>query len=167
MNYYKVKFLKGNQPQGRPYTYAFDGELSAGDKVELPNGKHGVVEGVAVMEEVEKFGTDRIKEIVGKYVEPVRKYRIIEILDRKTKNIRTDGRYPLRIGRICKKPKAVVTEPMSVEYIANADGSDYSNRFLRTSRVVDVYETDEKLEIETMNSIYIFEQVDANEAESM
>lgn len=69
MNYYKVKFLKDNQPQGKPYTYAFDGELSAGDKVELPNGKHGVVEGVADMEEVEKFGADRIKEIVGKYVE--------------------------------------------------------------------------------------------------
>lgn len=70
MNYYKVKFLKDNQPQGRPYTYAFNGELSAGDKVELPNGKHGVVEGVADMKEVEKFGVDRIKEIVGKCVEP-------------------------------------------------------------------------------------------------
>lgn len=71
MNYYKVKFLKGNQPQGKPYTYAFNGELSAGDKVELPNGKHGVVEGVADMEEVERFGADKIKKIVGKYVEPV------------------------------------------------------------------------------------------------
>lgn len=70
MNYYKAKFLKDNQPQGRPYTYAFNGELSAGDKVELPNGKHGVVEGAADMEEVEKFGVDRIKGIVGKYVEP-------------------------------------------------------------------------------------------------
>lgn len=69
MNYYKVKFLKNNQPQGRPYTYAFDGELSAGDKVELTDGKHGVVEGVADMKEVEKFGVDRIKEIVGKCVE--------------------------------------------------------------------------------------------------
>lgn len=69
MNYYKVKFLKNNQPQGGPYTYAFDGELSAGDKVELPNGKHGVVEGVADMEEVEKFGADRIKEIAGKCLE--------------------------------------------------------------------------------------------------
>lgn len=71
MNYYKVKFLKDNQPQGRPYTYAFNGELSAGDKVELPNGKHGVVDGVADMEEVEKFGMDRIKKIMGKCVEPV------------------------------------------------------------------------------------------------
>lgn len=69
MNYYKVKFLKSNQPQGRPYTYAFNGELSAGDKVELPNGKHGVVEGVAGIEEVEKFGVDRIKEIVEKFEE--------------------------------------------------------------------------------------------------
>lgn len=69
MNYYKVKFLKDGQPQGRPYTYAFNGELSAGDKVELPNGKHGVVECVADMGEVEKFGADRIKEIVGKYEE--------------------------------------------------------------------------------------------------
>lgn len=69
MNYYKVKFLKGNQPQGRPYTYAFNGELSAGDKVELPNGKHGIVEGVADTKEVEKFGVDKIKEIVGKYEE--------------------------------------------------------------------------------------------------
>lgn len=71
MNYYSVRFLKDNQPQGRPYTYAFGSELSAGDKVELPNGKHGVVEGVADMEEVEKFGADRIKEIVGKYEESV------------------------------------------------------------------------------------------------
>lgn len=66
MNYYSVRFLKDNQPQGRPYTYAFGSELSAGDKVELPNGKHGVVDGAADMEEVERFGADRIKEIVGK-----------------------------------------------------------------------------------------------------
>lgn len=69
MNYYKVKFLKDSQPQGRPYTYAFNGELFAGDKVELPNGKHGVVDGVAGMEEVEQFGMDKIKEIVGKCLE--------------------------------------------------------------------------------------------------
>lgn len=69
MNYFKIRFLKDNQPKGRPYTYAFNGELSAGDKVELPNGKHGIVEGVADMEEVERYGADKIKEIVGKYEE--------------------------------------------------------------------------------------------------
>ena len=47
-----------------------------------------------------------------------------------------------------------------LEYIANADGSDYSNRFLRTSRVVDVFERGALMEIETMNSTYVFKKVD-------
>lgn len=164
MNYIKAKFLKGDKPSGRAYTYSSEEKLNPGDIVTDAKGsKLLVVDEPVDMAWVETYGADKVA-VVKKYVEPARKYCIVDILDSKTKETRTDGRYPLRIGRICKKPKVVVTEPMSVEYIANADGSDYSNRFLRTSRVVDVYETDEKLEIETMNSIYIFEPVDAGES---
>ena len=43
MNFFKVKFLKNGQAQGRSYTYKSSLELAPGDKVEFPGGSHGVV----------------------------------------------------------------------------------------------------------------------------
>lgn len=67
MNFYKVKFLKNGQAQGRAYTYKSCLELSSGDKVELPGGSHGVVMDEPVdMAWVESYGEERLKEIVKK-----------------------------------------------------------------------------------------------------
>lgn len=67
MNFFKVKFLKNGQAQGRSYTYKSSLELSPGDKVELPGGKHGVVMNEPVdMAWVEAYGENNLKEIVKK-----------------------------------------------------------------------------------------------------
>lgn len=87
------------------------------------------------------------------------KYKITLIAD-KDGQPRTDGRYPLRIGRICKKPEPILDCPICIEYLQNADGSDYSGRFLRTSTVQCVSEHDNIIEIKTRNSIYKFEKVE-------
>lgn len=67
MNFYKVKFLKNGQAQGRSYTYKSSLELAPGDKVELPGGKHGVVMDEPVdMPWVETYGEENLKEITRK-----------------------------------------------------------------------------------------------------
>lgn len=67
MNFFKVKFLKNGQAQGRSYTYKSSLELFPGDKVELPGGKHGVVMDKPVdMTWVEAYGEENLKEIVKK-----------------------------------------------------------------------------------------------------
>ena len=52
-----------------------------------------------------------------------------------TSYTRTDGRYPLRIGRICIKPVPTIGYPLLVNYVKDRDGSDY-NRSVLTSRCV-------------------------------
>ena len=67
MNFYKVKFLKNGQAQGRSYTYKSSLELGTGDKVELPRGKHGVVVDEPVdMAWVKTYGEENLKEITQK-----------------------------------------------------------------------------------------------------
>ena len=67
MNFYKVKFLKNGQAQGRAYTYKSSLELAPGDKVELPGGSHGVVMDEPVdMAWAESYGEEKLKEIVKK-----------------------------------------------------------------------------------------------------
>lgn len=73
---------------------------------------------------------------------------------------RTDGRYPQRIGRICEKPKAFIGQPLFVNYIYKADGTDYRGFTLRTSFVERVSECGNRITVETMNSIYGFEKVE-------
>lgn len=87
------------------------------------------------------------------------KYRITMIKD-KSGVPRTDGRYPIRIGRICLKPVPILDCPMCIEYLENADGSDYSGRYLQTSSVERVSEHDNVIEVETKNSIYRFEKAE-------
>ena len=70
MNFYKVKFLKNGQAQGRAYTYKSSLDLIPGDKVELPNGSHGVILDEQVdMAWVETYGEEKLKEIIKKVEE--------------------------------------------------------------------------------------------------
>ena len=70
---------------------------------------------------------------------------------------RTDGRYPLRVGRICAfvRPPSV-GECLYIEWLRNADGSFYGGWF-RTSVVYKIEShEDGRLIITTNNSIYTF-----------
>lgn len=90
-------------------------------------------------------------------------YRIANIMfanGEKAGCIRTDGRYPARIGRTCFKPEPYIGVPLIINYIANSDGSDYLGYTLRTSNVVNYLESGNKLTVKTMNSIYEFEKVE-------
>ena len=86
-------------------------------------------------------------------------YKITKITHSGTKGERgqdrTDGRYPMRIGRTVELDldKVKLGKPMIINYLKNADGSDYSNMCLRTSAVF----------IETMNSIFIFKKIEVLE----
>lgn len=86
-------------------------------------------------------------------------YRIIEITGNDGYP-RTDGRYPLRIGRICSQPKPTKGSPLFVEYLRERDGSDYFG-WLRTSKVIDfeISDTKDKIVVQTKNSRYVFEKV--------
>ena len=73
---------------------------------------------------------------------------------------RTDGRYPLRIGRIIelnddiKNGDIISNMPFVLKYVKDENGNDY-NGYLQTSKVIDwdfVYEN--VIRIETLNSIY-------------
>lgn len=69
MNLIKVKFLKNEVPTGRDYTYKSDVSVAVGDTVIIDEKKKGVVTDVDVPEsEIEAF-RDKIKTIVGKYLE--------------------------------------------------------------------------------------------------
>lgn len=86
-------------------------------------------------------------------------YRIIEITGNDGYP-RTDGRYPLRTGRICVEPKPTRGYPLYIEYLKERDGSDYSGRYLRTSRVVDysVADNADIITVHTTNATYTFER---------
>lgn len=164
MNYIKAKFLKDDKPAGRAYTYCTEDDVKTGDFVmDLRGSKLVVVCEPVDMTWVEAYGPDKVA-VVKKFERPT-EYRIIDIWDSKTETTRKDGRYPLRLGRIVKEPKPNIGMPMILEYLRNADGSDYSDRSLRTSRVIEIREKAGILEVETMNSIYIFEPAAAGESE--
>lgn len=154
----KARFLRDGEPYGKEYTYLSDVDVSVGDTVMLTDTAQGIVTAVDVSEDEVSAFRDKLKKIAG-VVESTaeERYRIALITD-KEGNPRTDGRYPLRIGRICKKPEPVIDYPMEIEYISNADGSDYSGRYLRTSRVQTAYKFWNWIQVETINSIYQFEK---------
>lgn len=152
MNYIKAKFPNST----RSYTYRTEDSVKAGDTVVTAKGAKLTVTDESVdMKWVETYGADKVA-VVRKYEE----YRIVDIRSIKTGHTRLDGRYPLRIGRIVEKPHAHIGLPMILNYIRNADGTDYSSMTLRTSRVISTY-TNEKgnIVVETMNSAYEFEVV--------
>lgn len=162
MYYIKAKFLKDDKPTGRAYTYRTEDEANIGDFVTDSKGSKLVVVGEADMEWVDSYGKAKLA-VVKKYA-GLAEYRIIDIWDSKTKMTREDGRYPLRLGRIVKEPKPSIGMPMILEYLRNADSTDYSGRSLRTSRVIEIREKTGILEVETMNSIYIFEPAAAGKS---
>ena len=88
-------------------------------------------------------------------------YRVKEILHNGTNGERntprTDGRYPLRIGRLCN---VYVKErfPMIIEWITDENGDDYSGFSIRTSTVSECKRRDKALYVYTLNSIYVFEE---------
>ena len=84
-------------------------------------------------------------------------YRIIKITD-KEGNDKSDGRYPIRIGRLCKKPLKDDLDRLFIYYLENADGSDYSGKVLRTSRIENISEIEDQMIVETINSIYYFKK---------
>ena len=155
----KVKFLKDNQPTGRPYSYYSNDVVAVGDTVQINESAKGVVAEIDVPEiEIEAFKSS-VKTIVGKVVETVESYRIVNIKDVNTGLPRMDGRYPLRIGRICKKPTPFCPY---IDYLKNADGSDYSGYSLHISTVQNHEEIGNKVIVTTKNSIYEFEKVEEN-----
>ncbi len=170
MQIIKVKFLKGETPSGKAYTYFSDEVVSVGDLVQINSSAKGIVTEVDVPESEIKAFTLKVRTIVGKVIqkEPdaesgesidkIERYKIIGIYH-KDGTPRTDGRYPLRIGRICEEPKAHFGLPMTINYIAKADGTDYSGYSLRTSPVTDIGKKENRIQIETLNSIYEFERV--------
>lgn len=92
-------------------------------------------------------------------------YKIKIILHSGSKGIirgidRTDGRYPMRIGRIVdlELKNITVGEPLYLKYVKDSDGSDYHG-VLCISRVVNFDCTYDKssnwIKIETLNSIFI------------
>lgn len=96
-------------------------------------------------------------------------YKIKRILhtgvDGERNTPRTDGRYPMRIGRIVQFSKAdiIIDKPFWLRYICDENGNDYSGMSKRTSYVVN-YETtiiDQKeyVRLETYRTIYEFEEV--------
>jgi hypothetical protein len=94
------------------------------------------------------------------------KYKIINISHTensgKRGETRKDGRYPLRIGRIVDLDfqQIRVGEPMNLNYLLDADGSDYSKKHLTTSSVTNLNRLERKLIIETANSIFEFEKIE-------
>lgn len=158
MQYIKAKY----QNSTRSYVYRTEDSVKVGDTVINAKGaKLMVTDETADMAWVETYGVDKVA-VVKKYEE----YRIVDIRDAKTRITRSDGRCPLRIGRITKKPNPHIGLPMILEYVRNADGTDYSGNILRTSRVFGSFINEKgNLVVETANSVYEFELVKNAESE--
>lgn len=83
-------------------------------------------------------------------------YRVVSITDRKG-NPRIEGRYPLRVGRMCKKPTPRNGDAMMIEWLAQPDGTPYVGMIV-TSTVIG-FKTEDRgkyIEVTTKNSIYTF-----------
>lgn len=84
---------------------------------------------------------------------------------------RTDGRYPLRIGRVVKLniDDIEIGYPLLIRYIKDSDGTSMKFSLLKTSCVKNYITVDDLegivkyITIETQNSIFEFERVDDNE----
>nr|WP_304052515.1 hypothetical protein [Enterocloster clostridioformis] len=62
----KVKFLKGNKPSGREYTYRSNVPVKVGDKVQINSSAKGIVTEVDVPEEEVAAFADKVKSIAGR-----------------------------------------------------------------------------------------------------
>ena len=70
----------------------------------------------------------------------------------------------MRIGRIVDLDvqQIRVGKPMNLNYLLDAEGSDYSKKHLITSSVTNLNKLERKLIIETANSIFEFEKIEDN-----
>lgn len=89
-------------------------------------------------------------------------YKIRKITDLNGEE-RTDGRYPLRKGRVIDGEESIIKVGRCaiLFYLKDENGEEYTGRYLRTSEVQALninYETME-IEFETLNSIYSLEVV--------
>jgi len=85
-------------------------------------------------------------------------YRIKSITDLDGYD-RDDGRYPMRIGRVCWFPLGVHTERrLVVQYYENADGTP-NDGWMSTSTVTEFDMSADSVVVYTLNSIYTFEPV--------
>lgn len=68
----------------------------------------------------------------------------------------------MRIGRIVDLDvqQIRVVKPMNLNYLLDAEGSDYSKKHLITSSVTNLNKLERKLIIETANSIFEFEKIE-------
>ena len=81
---------------------------------------------------------------------------------------RTDGRYPLRIGRIVNLDVDYIEIglPLVLRYVKDSDGTPMKFSLLKTSNVVEVTSVGElginplRVIVETENSIFEFERVE-------
>ena len=73
---------------------------------------------------------------------------------------RTDGRYPLRIGRIVemKYDSIEISVPTTLHYVRDSDGSPLIFKYIRTSDVVSKSKNNNKVVITTRNSVFEFEE---------
>jgi hypothetical protein len=83
-------------------------------------------------------------------------FEIIRITDRNG-NDRTDGRYPLRIGRRCKLHLYGCDVPAMIEYVPR-ENEEYDGT-LRTSTVEDLEAANGIHKITTRNSIYYLKEL--------
>lgn len=75
---------------------------------------------------------------------------------------RTDGRYPLRVGRICELEQVDMGLPLIIRWVKDQNGNDYRGT-LRCSKVKglsrDITPEENIFTVETINTIYRFEIV--------
>lgn len=62
----KVKFLKGDQPTGREYSYYSNDTVSVGETISIDGKSKGIVTAVGVPEEEIEAFKERVKTIYGK-----------------------------------------------------------------------------------------------------
>ena len=73
---------------------------------------------------------------------------------------RTDGRYPMRVGRIVRLDlnRLSVGSPLILDYVKDENGNDYSGYMLQCSIIRGIHAVSERLFcVETNNTIYEFE----------
>ena len=75
---------------------------------------------------------------------------------------RSDGRYPLRVGRICEVEHVNIGFPLIIRWIKDQNGNDYSST-LRCSRVKGLSQEENIFTIETINTIYRFKILKTDE----
>lgn len=91
-------------------------------------------------------------------------YLIKDILDSRTKQTRTDGRYPNRIGSKVDIVNLTIEGAMEpgnmlvLDYVEDNQGNSKDGT-LRSSRILDIISYGRIIEVVTHNSIYVLEEI--------